>query len=372
MGSEPPILDFYVYSLHEVIVWAPIWRALRRRGAVANLVVEPPGVHRAKGSLPDKARGYLDQKGRNLAPLMTPDLHREITRFLKVRLMPYTLRSLHRADAVVTTQGTGWVRRYRGLKFRTQYGVGAVTNGYGHGAVNRGMDAVFAHGEFSRSEIAQVAGPDAVRVTGYPKFAAYFRGEYDRAQWQRRLGVGGDEPVVVYLSTWAHNSSIDRFAPAIAGLARDVRVLYKPHHNNLHLESERLDLLRGSPGVVVNQDVRSIVPFLCVADLVLADVRSGALTEAFLTDRPVIGLSPHGDAAQDALLPQVESAAPVCGDPDSLGEMARDLLGRDPYGPGRRELARYLFADQGGRDEEVTAEAMLAVIRERRGAGRAR
>lgn len=356
-------VDFYIYSLHEVIVWAPIWRALRRLKVQAQWVVEPPGVHTARGSAPDKSRGYLDRKDENLVPLMTPAAHREITTFLMRNLMPYSLRADRAAHAVVTTQGTGWLGRYRGLRLRTQYGVGAVTDGYGHGAVNSGMDAVFAHGDFSRGEIARWVEPSHVHVTGFPKYAAYFRGELDRGQWRRRWVGDTGRPLVVYLSTWAHNSSIDRFADAIGRLAARYPVLYKPHHNNLHLESERIDPLRGIPGVVVEERTRSIVPFLSVADLVLADVRSGALTEAFLTDRRVVGLSPRGDPSQDRLLPEVGAAAPVCADPDALAEMVGDLLRHDPFQAGRRELARYLFADLGGRDDERTAEAMLAVLR---------
>ncbi|MFO0982164.1 MAG: hypothetical protein U1E76_10570 [Planctomycetota bacterium] len=357
-----PAIDFYVYNLHELIVWEPIWRQLRRAGAYASFVVEPPGVHTATGSVPDRARGYLDDKRENLVPLMTDQVYGEVVTWLLDHNLPFSTVGNYHADAVVSTQGTGWLWRYDGLKLRTMYGVGAVTDSYGHGPVNQGMHAVFVHGAFSAAAIREWVAPENVLVTGFPKYVPLFRGQLDRAQWQARFGLDQSRPTIVSLSTWAQHSAIDRFAGAIAGLAARHQVLYKPHHNNLCFEHERVDQLRRQPGVIVNERERSILPFLLVADLVLADVRSGAFTEAFLTDRRTIGLSPRGDPSQDRVIPQVAQAAALCWDPAALDEQVALALGQDRFAAGRRELAAHLFQDLGGRDDEVTAHALLEVV----------
>jgi len=74
-------------------------------------------------------------------PLMTDGVYSEVVSWLLERGLPFSSIGNYAADAVVTTQGTGWLWRYQGLKLRTMYGVGAVTNSYGHGPVNAGMDA---------------------------------------------------------------------------------------------------------------------------------------------------------------------------------------------------------------------------------------
>jgi hypothetical protein len=208
-----------------------------------------------------------------------------------------------------------------------------------------------------------------VVVAGYPKWSAFFRGEVDREQWARTFGLDPSRKTVVYLSTWAHHSSLDRFAEAVAALGRDYNVLYKPHHNNLHFEGERFAALRQAPGVRVETEERNIVPFLAVADLALADVRSGALTEAFLADRPAVGLSPRGDLREDNLLDGVEEAAPLLADPAALAPTVARLLADDPCREGRRRLARRLFTTFDGRDDEVTAAAIQDLVRRKRPAG---
>jgi tetratricopeptide (TPR) repeat protein len=164
------------------------------------------------------------------------------------------------------------------------------------------------------------------------------------------------------LPTWAHNSSLCRFSGAIAALAKQYNVLFKPHHNNVHFEGERIEALMGAAGVKMLPDVTSIVPFLACADVVLADVRSGAFTEAFLLNRPTVGLSPTGDRGADNLLEEAYEAADVCAEPDSLPGLIAESLMNDPHREGRRRLAGWLFTDLSGQDDVVTAEAMIAMV----------
>jgi hypothetical protein len=357
-------IDFYVYNSHEVVLWEPLWRALKALFVDAQFIVEPPGVCTATGSVPDPANGYRDIKTENLQPLMTPEAHAKITALLEAMSCSYGLRGRYGADAVVTTQSAGWLWRYRGRKLRTMYGVGATNDSYGHGAVNQGMDAVFVHGDFSYEQIAECLSPEAVLVTGYPKYAAYFRGEQPAGDWECRFGCDPDKKTIAYLPTWSHNSSLERFMAAVLALSERFNLLFKPHHNHLHFERERVAPLLEAPGVHMAPGVPTIVPFLACADLVLADVRSGAFTEAFLLDRPTIGLSPRGDRAEDNLMPQAYEAADVCEDPGQLVELAVEALARDPHRDGRRHLAAYLFADFEGQDDRVTAEAMVEASRQ--------
>jgi tetratricopeptide (TPR) repeat protein len=362
-------IDFYIYNVHEVVLWEPIWRALRARAVDAQFIVEPPGVCIAVGSRPDKSRGYRDIKNQNIEPLMTPEAHARILATLAGLGCPYELQGRYGADAAVTTQHVGWLGRYKGLKFRTMYGVGATKDSYGHGAVNVGMDAIFVHGVRSHQQIAAHVPSSHIVISGFPKYAAYLRGEFPTEEWRARFGCDPVKKTLAYVPTWAHNSSLDRFPAAIAALSERYNVLFKPHHNNIHFESERLDPLANAAGVKRLADVTSIVPYLACADLVLADVRSGSFTEAFLLDRPTVGLSPAGDRDADNLIDEAYLAAHVCADAGELAVMVDEALTADPYRDGRQRLAGQLFTRFDGRDDIVTAEAMIAVLARRTAPG---
>ncbi|MGQ9688252.1 MAG: hypothetical protein ACUVXF_05625 [Desulfobaccales bacterium] len=360
------IIDFYLYNIHEIIVWKNIWHALRRLGVEAHFILEPPGINTAYGSLPDKSRGYLDRKDRNISPLMTPEVYDRIAAYFKKCGYPYkNLGHYKKASAVVTTQGVGWFWRYRGLKLRTMYGVGAVTDSWGHGKVNQRLDAVFVHGEFSRQEISRVLEPARIFVAGYPKFVPFFRGEIKEAEWREKFGLRPGRQTITYFSTWAHKGSIEKFSRTVKELAQTYNILYKPHHNTLAFEKERLDLLRGIPGIVVEENTISSLPFYAVADLVLADVCSGTFTEALLVNKPVIGLSVFDDFRKNNLLEEVYAAAPVCTAPEELLHLVPELLAKDSFAEGRRQLAAYLFTSFQGQDDEVCAAMMVKLLKEK-------
>src|SRR6185369_3946286 len=138
----------------------------------------PPGVCTAVGSRPDKNRGYRDVKSQDIEPLMTPEAHARILATLEGLGCPWLLQGRYGADAAVTTQHIGWLGRYKGLKFRTMYGVGATKDSYGHGVVNVGMDAIFVHGVRSHQQIAAHVPSNRIVISGFPKYAAYLRGDF--------------------------------------------------------------------------------------------------------------------------------------------------------------------------------------------------
>jgi GT2 family glycosyltransferase/glycosyltransferase involved in cell wall biosynthesis len=362
--EENMIIDFYLYNIHEIIIWERIWRALRRLGVKAHFILEPPGINTAYGSLPDKNRGYLDCKDGDIWPLMMPEVYGGISSYLKKCGYPYkNLGHYQEAAAVVTTQGISWLHRYRGLKLRTMYGVGAGTDSWGHGKVNLGLDAIFVHGEFSRQEISKIVEPERIFVTGYPKFVPYFRGEIKEAEWREKFGLRPGRKTIAYFTTWAHKASIEKFFGVIKVLAQHYNILYKPHHNTLAFEKERLVRFREIPGIVVEENTFSSLPFYAVADLVLADVLSGTFTEALLADKPVIGLSAFDDPKQNNLIDEVNVASPICTAPEELLSLVPDLLIKDSYAEGRRRFASFLFASFEGRDDEVCAAKMGDFLR---------
>ena len=86
MIRSPFTVDLYVYAAHEVAAWEPIWWRLRQRGVDAQFVVEPPGVNRARGSVPDPTNGWRDDKaGGRLDDLMNEDMYATVCASLQRR-----------------------------------------------------------------------------------------------------------------------------------------------------------------------------------------------------------------------------------------------------------------------------------------------
>lgn len=368
--DAPITVDLYVYTTHEVVVWEHLWSALRRRGVDAAFVVEPPGVNRAKGTMPDAANGWVDDKANGmLVDLLDADAERRIHTMLEARAIPWLDRSRPDADVVVTTQGVGWLDHYRGLRARTMYGVGLAASSYGHGSVNRSMDAVLVHGPFSRLAIEAHVAPDRIHAVGFPKWAPTWRAGIDRASARASLGVeSGEQPVVAWLPTWAQHSSLDRFGAAFAQLSRDHTVLVKPHHNNVRFEQPRLAKLVESGVALIDAD--SLVPLVLAADVVVGDAPSGVVTEAILADRPAVGLLSGSDGARHELLAGVGDAVALCSDPAQLREAIVDAT-RDHRTTARQSWRTWLFTDHGGHDDDVAAEKLVElVLRHRSGGGR--
>lgn len=355
-------VDFYVYASHEISVWQPVWTALRRRGVDAQFVVEPPGINRARGSVPDAANGWKDDKsGEVIEDLMDAAMFERTTSILHRLGLPWLGESREDADVVMTTSGFGWIAHYGGQKVRTMYGVGAVTDSYGHGPINLGLDGILVHGPFSAEAISAHVPRERIHEVGFPKWAEAIRSGLDRDRCRQEMGIDpGRRPVVAWLPTWAHNSSLDVFASAVAGLAADHHVLAKPHHNNLRFERTRVE---GIPAEIeVVEGLSSLVPLVVAADVVVGDVRSGGITEALLGDRPVVGLDSSGDFDDQHLLFGLERVVTLCTRPEDLRGAINHAMSNDS-GRARERWARWFFGPDSGDDDERAADAVIAIAR---------
>ena len=353
-------LDLYLYSAHEVGVWAPVVGPLRASGVDVRFVLEPPGRNIARGSSPDPRRGWLDVKGERLVDLVDPPAEALIRDALgSIQEEPLCRRRSGAAGA--TTQGARWLRPYAGARIRAMYGVGFVTDAFGHGSVNAGFDVVLAHGPFSASAIGQAAPEVRVAVVGFPKWAGFRRGELSQGEARQELGLVSDgRPILAWLPTWAHNSSLDE-ADALAALASDFQVVMKPHHNSARFESARLEPVRER--LTVLGSTASLVHVMVAADVIVSDVRSGGFTEGLLADRPVIGMArPSSTGTGGALHPGAAEVADICEDASELPGLAQRAYDADPHRDGRRRWVPELFGTTGGNDADLAAAAIVEAM----------
>ncbi len=347
-------VDFYLYATHEVATAAPVLTTLRGWGIDAVFVLEPPARHAAVGSLPDPARGWLDEKDRRLAPLMDDELHRTLSSLVATTTVPLVDEPRRNADIAVTTQSCAWLRAYDGARARLGYGVGLVADSYGHGEVNRGFDLVLAHGSFSVAAMrVEAPGVRAIAV-GFPKWARFLRGEHDPQAARVRLGLSPDKPTLLYAPTWAHRSSLEAMVAVLPHLADRWQVVVKPHHNSLRLEPGRIDALRALFPQCDEWDRHDLVAYVEASDLVVTDAVSGAFTESVLAGTPVIGLT----GPDDRLHPGAYECAPILDDPTRLPDV---LTHTDwaAFSKAAHRWSRTMFQPSGGHDDERAALMLL-------------
>lgn len=170
---------------------------------------------------------------------------------------------------------------------------------------------------------------------------------------------------LLYLPTWEELSSIDEFAPAVAALKSEYNVLFAPHHNSRHFESERtavaLEAITGSAATSLPLDVGHLIR---ASDVILSDF-SGAIFDALLFEKPVLLL--QSDALSKAgrkfgpesiEFQRRDEIGPVVERPEDLSRGVEDLLGgRLNYTAAHRRLRNDCFA--AGRESADLAVAAL-------------
>ena len=338
----PTSVDFYLYATHEVPTFLPVIRELRRLGADAQFVLEPPTTNVARGSAPQGSHWFNDPD-KNLTALVDDSTFRALSETLQQHGEVSLSRRRRFADAAVTTSGVKWLRMWSGARIRLMYGVGFVRDAYGHGTINEGFDLVLVPGRFSANAIRSSVPGVTVEVVGYPKWEVA-RSLVGEGAVEEPLQRSRDQATtrVLWVPTWAHHSSLSAYAASLSDLGRSHAVTIKPHHNSERFELERISALARSPMTVVT--TRSSLPDLIhQADVVVADARSGALTEALLGDRPVVALlGLHGDA--DVPHRGLLECCQVCRHPSEI-EAAVLVARSDPLREARRQWTRCLFGD---------------------------
>ncbi|HKN01165.1 MAG TPA: hypothetical protein VJX23_11660, partial [Candidatus Binataceae bacterium] len=111
-------------------------------------------------------------------------------------------------------------------------------------------------------------------------------------------------------------SSIDRFADAIFALSDKYDIWVKPHHGTVTWERERMTRLADGPCRIVDFDEQP-EPSFAAASIVLADLASGAFSEAVFLRKRLIGLSSFSEIAN--LLVPINHSIPIACTPDHIG-----------------------------------------------------
>ena len=196
------------------------------------------------------------------------------------------------ADVVVTTQYHQTILKpaYAGaVSIRQIYGL-LVEKGFTHTTkASLPFDVVLVPGPYSHALLRHMTRPVMV---GLPRYDDFFAGNYDAAGLRSGLGLDASRPTVLYLPTWADESSLQdpEVTEFVCRLAERYNVLMKPHAVSLRMERERYQILKDS-GVRVIEKLAPLGELFAVADYCICDALSGAYWESiFVAHKPTLGI----------------------------------------------------------------------------------
>jgi len=337
-------IEFYLISAMEVLHFGPVARALARMGVDVVFVSHRgaanslgPGLYDA-----DAAEELIERMQLRFVPIPNPD-----------------------ADIAVTTNCTHVLRGYRKLRAKLNYGINLLRYSFSAArALFEGFDLYLVHGPFDLSIATRYVNPKRVAIIGYPRFDAWWSRPSDPALVRKKHGLAGSKPTILYLPTWEHRSSIDTFADSVFDLSERFEILIKPHHVTFWVEPERMEKLRSGP-------VKMLSPYalpeeaFALADIVISDIGSGALSEAIFLNKHTLCLATTEQVTK-LLLPEIKREIPVCLAPEQLSQKVDEATALDPGSEGLQKLRRYMFDTSEGADAERAAKAIVEFTDTRR------
>lgn len=313
-------IDFFLVSTMEVFHFAPVLLALNRLG------------HDAKFISPQLTK-KTDAEGWSNAE--------EIDHMLEENHYPFEKHPRVWAEVAITTQSASFLWEYPKLKVRMMYGLGLVPPSTQNMDYAK-FDHYLVHGPLAEKIQfwyhacgSPPLPPHRVHTIGYPKLDPYFQKRTDVVKFRESKGI-------LWLPTARGSSSLDTFGEAISkldGYARAVR----PHHATSHDEPTRMAIIEKQ--YRLSNNTKNFFHAYDDTNLILADVYSGAFTEAMLTGKPVIGLG-AGDLLAD--VPEYLR----CRTPEELPEKVKQAQ----CAP--KPLLDYFFTTTHGHDGEVAAKVI--------------
>ena len=204
-------------------------------------------------------------------------------------------------------------------------------------------------------------------MIGYPRFDTWFNSSCDLNLVRAKYGVATSKPTLVYLPTWQHRSSIDTFADLIFALSGRFELVVKPHHMTYQCEFDRMRKLKSGPTRVLNPNTPPEEVFT-LADVVISDISSGALSEAIFMKKPTVCLATT-EQVERLLLPELKQEIPICLAPAELSQKIDEATSLDFGSEGLQKLRKHMFDTSEGADAERAAKAIVEFTDTRRPMG---
>jgi len=260
------------------------------------------------------------------------DISRTI-KYLKDHNLSYRTVPRTNPDCVIVTQAHKIIEfpYYRhSLSMRIMYGM--AEKGTNHQKkFNRGFDAILVSGKYSAKIIGKFM---PTIIGGFPKFDLYFRGVYNKKELIKKFNLDSTKKTVLYIPTWGVHSSIEQYHGVIKELVNSQKYnfIFKPHTVTVGSEKERRERIglfkdeieKGRMICLLDQIGLDIL--FSIADIVIADVVSGAVWESILIAQlPTLAINKTGNFKRENLEAEVENYTVVNDNPATFIEDLEDV-----------------------------------------------
>lgn len=332
------VVEFYLVDAFEVYHFAPIVRFLETNGIRARLVMEAPEINTVGFWFNyEDARDYVRREGLAFV----------------TKCNPWAMWS-------VTTQEARCLGKYLGSKIHLSYGMTMRRDSFVAGPKScYGFDYKWIHGEIQKRLISKYFSQKNAFIIGYPKYDSRWN---DRCSEYSFGEKAKEKPILIFLPTWDEYSSISIFEKQLTVLKEKFFIVGKLHHCTERLleKAEDREKMRRICDVVLPSDT-DFREFIGSGDVIVADAKSGASTEAILLnpEASIVFLWPEAVTEEVRIrefIPEIEGIAPIAGPEDDI-EQAIENSGISMY-PHRTRIVNELYAPP----ENNPMEQLLAIM----------
>jgi hypothetical protein len=328
-------VEFFLISPHEIDHFGPVCRELLNLGVETNFVV--------------------------------PKHIREVCfRILKERDLPFKTEIDPNADVSITISDHTCLYDYKKLKIKFKYGINLSKYAYNTSVVaTKGFDGILVHGRYEKKLIKKLRViPDKrICIMGYPRHDQFFREKESGEKIKQKLNIDptNSKKILVYFPTWTEKSSIDIFYRSLINLKSKYYIITKPHHNNFYSTEKliRWDKLKLMSDIILDTHV-SFAQVASVADIIVADARSGALSEAALINNtaPIIGLHISEEPIENSYDSSIFKICKIVKNPEDFEKIAYDIQ-KEALCENRKIFARNLFSYIGRNCSRIAAKNII-------------
>ncbi len=137
-------------------------------------------------------------------------------------------------------------------------------------------------------ELAKAKGIVSAKAVGFPKIDEMFNGEItdsQLSQLKKSLNLDSSKPTILFTATWNKNeySAIDKWIDRLSEITSEYNILVTVHE---WTTSEKKQILENTKNIYFIK-VKNILPFLMIADVMIADI-SSIIAEFNSLNKPII------------------------------------------------------------------------------------
>lgn len=335
-------VEFYLVDAFEIDNLLPFYKLFRKAGAHAIFVAEPPAIN--------VAGNWFD--------------YEKAIEILQNKCLEYRERCNKNAQLAFTTQDAPNLSHYspKTKRVNCSYGYGLIRNSYAFSKrVLEGFDYKLCNGHFQQRMLEKHCSPNTELFNiGMPKY-------YDITKMEKnimidKLKIRTQKPILVYFPTWDECCCVETFYKEFLELRERYYIVTKMHHVLERMKEYHSICMhiRDFSDLVV-ESVYPLADIATIADLIIADAKSGASLESIYIneDANALFLSNSSDI-EEVYLDEIHEVAPIV----TPGEKIIKVLDNCNWSS-YKESKKKMIEECYGKKDENYAKICVDVLMER-------